>query len=235
MKRIGFIGGYDKADLVLYIGKMLVEMGNSVLIVDATTLQRTKYIVPTIKPEDSYVTNFEGIDVAVGYYNFDEIKQGLGLPQSAPINYSVILLDCDLPDDVENFGVEQFDQKFFVTSFDMYSIRKGIEALKGFVEPTPVTRILFSRNSNKKDDEYLKYLTKDVNVQWNEETIYFPFEMGDQTAMYNNQKVSKIKLGNLSSQYKEQLIYVTYKILQGIGQDDYESLKRVAKKMQKGV
>lgn len=47
MKKIGFIGAYDKTDLLIYIAKLLVENDVKVLIVDATTLQKqgTQYLV----------------------------------------------------------------------------------------------------------------------------------------------------------------------------------------------
>ena len=66
MKKIGFIGEYDKTDLLLNIAKVLTEMKNRVLIIDTTTNQKAKYIVPAINPTVSYITSFEEIDVAIG-------------------------------------------------------------------------------------------------------------------------------------------------------------------------
>ena len=77
MRKIGFIGAYDKTDFILYIAKILTEMGQRVILVDATLTQKAKYIVPVIKPSKSYVTEFEGIDIAVGFETFEEIKQYL--------------------------------------------------------------------------------------------------------------------------------------------------------------
>ena len=34
MKKIGFIGAYDKTDMLLYIAKILTTMKNKVLLVD---------------------------------------------------------------------------------------------------------------------------------------------------------------------------------------------------------
>ena len=50
---------------MLYVSKMLVEVGKKVLIIDSTITQRARYIVPTITPSVYYVTEYEGIDVAV--------------------------------------------------------------------------------------------------------------------------------------------------------------------------
>ena len=79
MKTIGFIGAYDKTDLIVYIAKIFATMGKRVLMIDATILQKSKYIVPTILPAQSYVTSFEDIDIAVGFYDYDSIKNYLGV------------------------------------------------------------------------------------------------------------------------------------------------------------
>ena len=39
MKNVCFIGGFDKLDLILYIAKILKNLGSSVLVIDATELQ----------------------------------------------------------------------------------------------------------------------------------------------------------------------------------------------------
>ena len=44
-----------------------------------------------------------------------------------------------------------------------------------------------------------EFLAKDYNIEWNEEKIYFPFEIGDQTTIAENQRVSKIKLKKRST------------------------------------
>ena len=59
MDIIGFIGVYDKTDLLLNIAKILATMKKRVLIMDTTIEQKTKYVVPSINPTTSYVTNFE--------------------------------------------------------------------------------------------------------------------------------------------------------------------------------
>ena len=63
MKKISFIGAYDKTDLIIYIARILVGMKKKVLVIDATINQKAKYVVPVINPSKTYVTEFEGIDV----------------------------------------------------------------------------------------------------------------------------------------------------------------------------
>ena len=70
MKKINFIGAFDKTDTIMYIAKLLVETGNKVLMIDATINQKAKYIIPTLDSDSiSYVTNYEGIDIALGCMN----------------------------------------------------------------------------------------------------------------------------------------------------------------------
>ncbi len=59
MDIIGFIGVYDKTDLLLNIAKILTKMQKKVLIVDTTLEQKTKYVVPAINPTASYITNLK--------------------------------------------------------------------------------------------------------------------------------------------------------------------------------
>ena len=53
MKKVGFIGSFDKTDLILYIAKILVAAGNRVMVVDATVTQKTRYVVPVIQPTNA--------------------------------------------------------------------------------------------------------------------------------------------------------------------------------------
>ena len=79
MERIGFIGTYDKTDFIIYVARVLVELGKKVLVIDSTVNQKAKYVVPAINPTVSYVTEYEGIDVAVGFKDYNGIKQYLGM------------------------------------------------------------------------------------------------------------------------------------------------------------
>ena len=43
MKTIGFIGAYDKTDLILYTAKILTDSGKKILVIDSTINQRARY------------------------------------------------------------------------------------------------------------------------------------------------------------------------------------------------
>ncbi len=232
MKKISFIGAYDKTDLILYIAKILVAMDKRVLVVDSTINQKAKYVVPVIKPTRAYVTDFENIDVAVGFNNFNEIKEYLGYPIHAELPYDIALLDIDKSDSIINFNVNNEDRNFFVTAFDLYSLKRGLEILSGITEILNLTKVLYSKVMSKEEDDYLNYLSLGYKIVWNEERIYFPLEVGDQTVIAENQRVAKIKFRRLSEQYKESLIYIVQEILE---QDEYSKMKKIFKQLEKDV
>ena len=78
----------------------------------------------------------------------------------------------------------------------------------------------------------MNYLSLGYKITWSEEIIYFPFELGDESVIAENQRVSKIKYRRLSDQYKEALGYIVGQI---IDQSEYAKLKKVYKQLQKGV
>ena len=43
MTKIGFVGAFDKSDLIIYIARILVELDKKVLIIDSTVNQKIKY------------------------------------------------------------------------------------------------------------------------------------------------------------------------------------------------
>lgn len=232
MKKIGFIGAYDKIDLIMYISKILVATWKKVIVIDSTINQKAKYIVPVIKPTMSYVTEFEGIDVAVGFNNLNEIKEYLGMPLHAELDYDLALIDIDNYDGIEEYDMINAEKNYFVTSFDAFSLKRGLEILSGLKQIMKLTKVLYAKGATKEEDDYLNYLSLGYKVEWEEERVYFPFEVGDQSVIVENQRVAKIKFRKLSNQYKESLIYIVQQIL---GQDDYFEIKRIFKQLEKGV
>ena len=141
MEKVGFIGAFDKTDLILNLSKILTTMGKRVLMIDTTITQKAKYVVPVINPTASYITNFEDIDVAVGFKNLEEIKNYLD-GTSEDFSYDIILIDIDNEKGIKEFEISKAEKKYFVTSFDLYSLKKGLEILSNLKEPMTLTKII---------------------------------------------------------------------------------------------
>lgn len=217
MKKIGFIGAYDKTDVILSIAKVLTMAGKRVLVMDNTITQKCKYVVPVINPTKSYITTFEEIDVAVGFESIDNLKQYIGLEENEKLEYDYIIVDTDNFTGVTNFGLQGADKVYFVTSFDMYSLKKGVEILTQLGVPTRITRIFYSKFLLREEEEYFEYLALGTKAIWNEEKIYFILENGDLPAIMENQRISKIKLKNLSNEYKKNIEFLANDIDKEIG------------------
>ena len=230
MKKIGFIGAYDKTDLILNLAKIMTVMGKKVLVIDSTLLQKAKYIVPVINPTTSYITNFEDIDVAVGFEDTEQIKQYLGI-SGEEMNYDVLLIDADSEERIKKFDLMKADKNFFVTSFDLYSLKKGLEVLSMLKKPMTLTKILFAKEVLKEDDDYLNFLSLGYKVIWDEERIYFPLENGDLSVLSENQRVAKIKFRKLSTQYKDSLAFIVLEALN----DKESNVRRAIKIIERGV
>ena len=232
MKKIGFIGAYDKTDLILYVAKILTTIGKKVLVIDSTVNQKARYIVPVINPTVEYVTEFEDIDIAVGFKNTEDIKKYLGLTEDQEMEYDIILIDVDNIEGFKSFELENAQKNYFVTSFDNYSLKKGLEILSELKEVVSLTKILFSREILKEEDDYLNFLSLGYKIIWNEYRIYFPIENGDLSVIYENQRVAKIKFRKLSVQYKDGLAYISEEILGDVSQN---TIRRAIKAIEKGV
>ena len=230
MKKIGFIGAYDKTDLMLYTAKILTLLNQKVLIMDATTNQKARYIVPAINPTMKYVTDFEEIDVAVGFSSTEDIKQYLGIGERQEMEYDIMLIDTDNVQGLKNFQLEQADKNYFVTSFDNYSLKKGMEILNGVQNIVNLTKVLFSKDMLKEEDDYLNFLSLGYKILWNDYRIYFPIENGDLSVLYENQRVAKIRFKKLGVSYKDGLAYLAEEILENVSEANIrKTIKTVEK------
>lgn len=233
MKTIGFIGAYDKTDLIIYIARILTAMNKRVLVIDTTFLQKAKYIVPAISPAKTYITTYEDIDIAVGFYDYYSIKSYLGISEQANLDYDYIFIDIDSYECLESFNIQMADKNYFVTGLDVYTLRRGLEILSGLQERLDLTKVLFAKNLSYDEEEYFNFLSLGAKVNWSEETIYFPFEQGDAGVIIQNQMVQKIKFKKLTELYKESLMYIASELLES--QQEQNELRKVFKQLEKGV
>lgn len=228
MKKVGFVGVYDKTDLILSIAKILVKTGKKVLVIDTTTLQKAKYIVPNILPTRNYITSYDEIDVAIGFDNIIQIKQYIGLEENEELEYDFVLIDVDNLEGANNFEIASFDKNYFVTSFDGYSLKKGIELLRNLNIPLKMERIFYSKEMLKEEEEYFNYLTLDLKIDWEENKLYFLLDNGDLSAQMENHLVQNIKFKNLSNEYKENVTFLTNELSPDI---DERTIRKIIKEM----
>lgn len=230
MEKIGFIGAYDKTDFIIYIAKILTVLGKRVLVIDSTLNQKAKYIVPVINPTKSYVTQYEDFDVAVGFENFEDMSDYLGVEKIESL-YDITLIDIDSSKVFNNFEMKTAEKNYFVTSFDLFSLKKGLEILGGLEEPIEMKKVLFSKNADLEENDYLDFLSSHYKIIWKDDIIYFPFEKGDMSTIIENQRVARIKFKDLTEEYVNGFSKLAQEIT-GVSMYD---LKKVYKIIEKGL
>lgn len=229
MKKIGFIGATDKTDLIIYVAKVLEQLGKKVIVVDTTILQKSKYVVPAIDPTKSYVTDFGNVDYAIGFDSLADVARYFGVKDSSNTEnwyYDYMLIDIDCEMNVENFEIEETEKNYFVTSFDMYSLKRGVEILKNISLNLNLSKILLNYNISKEDEEYLNYLSIDTKIIWNELTIYVPILDENQKLIENEQRVYNARIKKLLPEYQESIIYIVQNI---VGDISTSKIKKIIK------
>lgn len=241
MKSIGFIGKIDKTELIGYVSKIVAATGKKVIMLDATTSQKTRYSVPTIdemSPDSQYVVQFDNIDIAVGFSNMLELKKYL-LGKGEDFNaYDYIMIDTDQEEMIEEYDLKSANALFFATSYDKLYIHKGIEllkflcAMKRKVEPDGVitlNKILFSSDINTADMMYLEHMCENLPIVWTNKALNFPYDQGDFSVNIQNQYTNKFDIARLSKYYKDALAN-TVEIITG---DPMPEIKKVMKNVEK--
>jgi len=216
MKKIGFVGAFDKVNLIMYTAKVLQNMNQRVLVIDGTMLQKTRYIVPTISHAKMYITEFEKIDFAVGFQSLEQIMQYLQVETMSEedLPYDCILIDVDNRVALKSFYINTAEKKYFVTGFDMYSLKRGMDIFNNLEEQVTLTKILYSNNVTKEDEEYLNFLSLEKKITWDDMAIYCPLMDSDNKIIEENQRVDKIRVKRLSNDYQQSIIYVVQNILE---------------------
>ena len=220
MKKVGFIGGADKTSLITYVAKTLEDLGKTVLVIDATTTQRIKYILPAITPTKSYIIDFENVDYAIGFESIKEIERYLGIKdeeeeiQNWPYDY--ILIDIDTAKAITDFRINDTQENYFVTSFDIYSLIRGTDILKELPFTMNLSKILLNYDMRQEDEEYLNFLTVNAKVVWNKFSIFLPITTENQEIIEENQRVYKARLKKLAPEYQEAIIYIVQDIVKDV-------------------
>lgn len=241
MKCIGFVGNIDKTELVMYIAKMLSTLGKKTIYIDATTKQKTRYIIPTIgdmEEQNQYVVQHDGVEFAVGFTNMLELKKYFLSKGEDFTEFEYVLVDTDMTEMCDEYDLKSANNLFFISSYDKYHIVKGIEllkymcAMKRKVDPDAqliLTKLLYYSDINTADSKYIDGLAENLPLLWAHDTINFPYDQGDLSVNIQNQYGTKIDVRNLTVPYKNAIIEVT-SLITG---EEKGILKKVVKNIEK--
>lgn len=225
MEQISFIGANDKKDLLLNVGNVMSKLNKRVLIVDATLMQRLRYIVPRISSNPTYVSEYNGVDVALGFMNLMSIANYLGRPN---LDYDYVFIDTDNPQTLNSFMATNSKINFLVTSYDEFELQKILEILSTLRNPVQLTKLIISADLNNKHEEYLNHLLENFQIAWNENKVQFTDSEEDRKATLINQLTKQITFKGYTSTYKDSLEYLTSLILEGVVEQ--AQIRRVIRK-----
>jgi len=194
-------------------------------------MQKAKYVIPTINPTHSYITEFERIDIAVGFSSIQELRSYLGYGIQDDLGYDVVLIDIDTAEGVSNFEMHLADNNFFVTAFDAYSLKRGLEILSGLEISIAMIKLLVAKKLTKEDNQYLDYLSRNYKIRWNERIINYIVTESTTQAIIDNQRTGKIKFKNIGSEFVELISTITTTIIPEITIND---IMKIIKTIDKG-
>lgn len=219
MKKLCFVGGMDKLDIIKYVATIIrgaTMEQKSCLIVDFTEIQKTRYLIPSIeitKPEkgQKYITTEAKVDIAVGYSNYNELVQEaiLGNMSDTGKKYDFVFFDVDNKEALASIPLDVEDKVFMMTTLDIYSLEKAVEAFAGYNSDREVNRVIFGKKITAQSMNYISYLTKDLNIRYEEHIITFPYDNGDLTIIHENQRARRLNLKPFSNQFKTALSSLT--------------------------
>ena len=229
MKKYVFIGAYDKTDMLVYIAKILTLMNKKVLIIDTTLLKKSRYIVPTMVQEKQYITNYEEIDLAIGFESFEEIEKYQEKTIGKKLDYDIVLLDIDRAIAYKQFQITSEDRHYLVTSFDVYNVKRAVQVLSHIEKNALVTRIYCTKKMLQEEDEYLRFLAARLNINWDEKNvIYFPFETDDLDAIYVNQRAGRIQMKGLSRTFIDAILY----LVEDISSESNNNVRKIFRRLE---
>lgn len=225
MEQLGFFGAIDKKDLLLNVSKILTTLGKRVLIVDATYLQRMRYLIPKVGDGKSvtYISEYAGIDVAVGFVNLPTIMQYLN---TNTMPYDYMLIDTDNIQTFNSYGLAFMKKLFFVTSYDRYEVNKAKEVLANIKQPLNLKKIVISSDNTKAQEDFLKHEFEQLgNITFENLDIDFSDTNQDREFTLENQLTNSISFKHYTSAYKGTLEFLTALIAEGMA--DQQSIRRV--------
>ena len=227
MEQIGFIGFYDKKDILLNIGKIFSYLGKATLIVDATMMQRMRYIVPNVSANNSitYVSEYQGTDVAVGFMNLGQIAQYLGANQ---LNYDFVIIDSDNIQTMYSFMIPNMKKIFYVTSYDKFEVEKSKELFANINRPMILTKVAISSNLNADESNFLVHTLENNYIKFDKDReVLFEDSDKNRAVILQSQLVNEISFKKFTNTYKDSLEYITALISEGdIQQSEIRSIIR---------
>lgn len=224
MKVIGFIGYVDKTDFIIAVSKMLTICNKRVLIFDATTEQRLKYIMPSIENiMQPHITNFDGLYGAVNFKTLENLEKYTAERNIKIDEYDYMIVDVDTPQSYQEFIKRGYDELYFFFEHSPVCIAKNLELMKGIFDyklpeqEIKMSKVIYKLYLTRASEVFYESKFNDYDVKWESEPIEIPEDLGDRVASIENSFANVIEFKKFSSAFKNTAMEFAAKLL-GEGQ-----------------
>ncbi len=188
MQVIGMYGYVDKYNFVIAVARTLNIMDRSVLVIDDTSDNKYKYIIPSIENKDKYITQYGEVDFAVGFDNYQELANYLK-ENNIDINlYSYVLIDVEDADSYERFSDLEVNKSYLYIDTNLVSVNKNEELIKRMREKNPEKELVFSKilyraYMSRAATDYLEEKIQNYAIKWTDEV--YDISVDEQDTMVN--------------------------------------------------
>jgi hypothetical protein len=240
MKSIGFVSQMDCSGFLNCIARLVAQFGKKVIVIDATSQQRTRYTVPGMfsRNTEQYVNKHDNIDIAVGFNNILELKKWHVTKGEDFNDYDYVFINTDRQEMCEEFDLNNANSLFFATTYDRFELDKGVELLKYICASkrnddtnakVKINTIIVSTAINTVNSRRIDDLTSEMPIEQIGEKIELSYDEGDLSALIQNQYSNKIEFKNLSRQSKEGIAEAASRILEEPKEKVLKAVKGVEK------
>lgn len=219
-KIIGLLGYVDKSEFVINLAKAMRVMGKKILVVDSTLEQYYKYTIPSIdKGAKSTVTDFDGVDYAIGFEGMESIKEYLCTTATDVSQYDYVFLDIDNPKGYNNYCKEKFDKYYFFIEHSMASISRNemlvtaIQDLNEAKERPEYIKVIFQHYISRASKKLFEAKIDELNVVWKDEEYVFTYSEQDQIADLETEFSGYVDFTRHTKQYMELVTDIASEIL----------------------
>jgi hypothetical protein len=89
-----------------------------------------------------------------------------------------------------------------------------------------MTKVLFTKDMDPSEEKYFDYISKGLKIKWKKVTLYFPFDLADQNAIFVAQRSGRIQLKGLSNEYIDGITFMVEEIS---GEKNQAKIKKAVK------
>lgn len=235
MKVIALIGYVDKYDFAINLAKSINIMDKSVLVVDATTDSKLKYIIPALdNVGKAYVTQYNNIDFAVGFDSMYDVENYM-CEQSINIGlYDYIIIDIDSPKTYEFFRTRGIDKTYFFIHTNVLAVSKNKEIIKAIKvyntdeESTRMTKVVFKDYMSRTAEDYFEKQIEAYNIKWDENLYEMFMDERDKVVNTDSQFSGIIDLKKHTVPYLNVISEITANLLEDVSYK--EVLKQIKRR-----